>query len=109
MGTYAPVLFINEFEKTNNYREAMAINKNRYYDVICINKNTVYSNFNFHDQYAISSSDVRLFTFGNNNGKMELTDKDGYVYIKISDDLNYYRVYGLYVNNHFFNMALGNS
>jgi hypothetical protein len=102
MGTYAPVLFINEFEKTNNYRESMAINKNRYYDVICINKNIVYSNLNFHDQYAIGPSDVRLFIFGKNNGKMELTDKDGYTYIKISNDLNYYRAYRSYVNNHFF-------
>jgi hypothetical protein len=102
MGTCAPVLFINELERTNNYREAMALNKNRYYDIICINKNIVYSNLNFHDQYAISPNDVRLFTFSKNNGKTVLIDKNGYKYIKISDNLNYYRAYGIYVNNHFF-------
>ena len=99
MGTYMPVLFINEFIRTNNYYEAMLINQNRYYDVLCINKNIVYSNLKFHDQYAIKPSDVNLFTFNENN---ELIDNNGYKYIKISDDLNYYRAYRLYLNNHFF-------
>jgi hypothetical protein len=104
IGTYMPILFINEFNRTNNYRESMIINQNRYYDVVCINKNIVYSNLNFHDQFAIKPDDVKLFTFNNNNGIMELVDKNGYKYIKISDDLGYTNAYRMYVNNHFFNI-----
>jgi hypothetical protein len=95
---------LNEFERTNNYREAMAINKGRYYAVVCINKNIVYSNLNFHDQFAIAPNDVKLFNFNKKNGTIELTDKNGYKYVKISKDINYYRVYQIYVNNHFFNI-----
>lgn len=104
IGTYMPILFINEFNKTNNYREAMSINKNRYYDVICINKNIVYTNLSFHDQGAIIADEVKLFIFNEKNGVKELTDKNGYKYIKISDDLDYYKAYRLYINNHFFNI-----
>jgi hypothetical protein len=102
MGTYMPAVFIGEFTRTNNYYLAMSINNSRYYDVICINKNIVYSNLSFHDQFAINADDVKLFTFTRNNGLLELTDKNGYRYIKISDDTNYYRAYRNYVNNHFF-------
>jgi hypothetical protein len=104
IGTYMPVLFINEFERTSSYLEAMAINKNRYYDVICINKNIVYSNLRFHDQFAISPNDVKLFEFNENKEIIELTDKNGFKYIKISRDINYYRAYRIYVNNYFFNI-----
>jgi hypothetical protein len=104
IGTYMPILFINEFNRTNNYREAMIINQNRYYDVVCINKNIVYSNLNFHDQFAIKPDDVKLFTFNENNGIIKLIDRNGYKYIKISDDLNYYNVYRIYINNHIFNI-----
>jgi hypothetical protein len=104
IGTYMPILFINEFNRTNNYREAMIINQNRYYDVICINKNIVYSNLNFHDQFTIKPDDVKLFTFSENNGIIELIDRNGYKYIKISDDLNYYNACRIYINNHIFNI-----
>ena len=104
MGTYMPILFIDEFERTNNYLKAMQINNNRYYDVICINKNIVYSNKEFHDQFAIRPDDVNLFAFFENNGIIGLTDKNSYRYIKISDDINYYRAYRMYVNNRFFNI-----
>jgi hypothetical protein len=104
IGTYMPIFFIDEFKKTNNYLEAMLINNDRYYDVICINKNIVYSNLKFHDQFAIMPDDVKLFTFSKNNGTTELTDKNGYKYIKISKDLDYYRTYEIYVNNHFLNL-----
>jgi hypothetical protein len=107
MGTYMPILFINEFNRTNNYREAMIINQNRYYDVICVNKNIVYSNLKFHDQFAIKPDDVKLFIFNVNNGIMELTDKNGYKYIKISEDLNYYSAYRKYINNHLINILTG--
>jgi hypothetical protein len=104
IGTYMPILFINELIKTNNYLEAMLINNDRYYDVICIKKNIVYSNLKFHDQFAIMPNDVKLFTFSVNKDVTELTDKNGYKYIKISKDLDYYIAYELYVNNHFFNL-----
>jgi hypothetical protein len=104
IGTYMPLLFISELTRTNNYREAMIKNENRYYDVICINKNIVYSNLKFHDQFAISSNDVQLFHFDENNGTIELTDKNGYKYVKISGDINYYKAYRIYVNNYFFNI-----
>ena len=103
IGTYMPVLFITEFARTNNYREAMLINQNNYY-VISINKNIVYSNNKFHDQFAIKPEDVKLFSFNERNGVMELMDKNGYKYMKISDNVNYYQVYRLYINNHFFNI-----
>jgi len=104
IGTYIPVPFIEELEKTNNYLQAMLINNNRYYDVICINKNIVYSNLLFHDQYAIRPDIAATFIFNDNNGKMELMDQNGFKYIKISENINYSRVFQLYVNNHFINI-----
>jgi len=104
IGTYIPVLFIEELEKTNNYLQAMLINNDRYYDIISINKNIVYSNLLFHDQYAISPDIVTLFIFNENNGIMELIDQNGFKYIKISENINYSRVFQLYVNNIFINI-----
>jgi hypothetical protein len=104
LGTYMPILFMNEFERTNNYLEAMLINNNRYYDVICINKNIVYSNLKFHDQFAIKPNDVKSFTFNENDRVIELTDENGYKYIKISENQFYSRAYRTYINNQFFNI-----
>jgi hypothetical protein len=62
----------------------------------------VYSNLRFHDQFAISPKDVKLFKFNESKEIIELTDKNGFKYIKISEDINYYRAYRIYVNDYFF-------
>ena len=104
IGTYVPLLFINEFIKSNNYKEAMQFNKQIYYDIIAINKNIVYSNLQFHDQFTIKPEIVKTFVFNNINGIYELIDNNGYKYVKISNDINYYRAFRIYVNNHFQNI-----
>jgi hypothetical protein len=100
IGTYMPMIFIEKLTETNSYRLAMLVNE--CYDVICINKNIVYSNLKFHDQYAIVADKVKKFNIFEINGILELIDENGFKYIKISDNINYYMVYREYINNYFF-------
>ena len=102
IGTYMPIILINELNRSNSFRDAMLINNKRYYDVICINKNIVYSNLSFNDQYAIEANIVEKFTFYENNGIIELTDQNGFSYMKISEKINYYMAYRKYLTNYYF-------
>jgi hypothetical protein len=100
-GVYMPISFIDELARTNNYYEAINIRNGRYYDLIDVKQHIIVGWDILLHQNIINLDEI---IFINNNCQTELIDKNGYKYIRISDDFDTFRAYRDYVTNHFFSI-----
>jgi len=86
LGTYLPVEYINSLHETKNHSISMHLNRNMYHDVLSVEKNIIYSNAEWHDQYAIPSAEGNTYQFIRNGEERIIVDNNGYSYRKIGDN-----------------------
>jgi len=102
-GVYLPVEYITELEKTKNNYLAMKLNKEKkYYYVIAVKREEIlYDDLHSDCLYNIPVWDLTKckFEFTANNEWL-FTDKNGYVYKKITDDIeNWYSMLRNYMGS----------
>jgi len=97
-GTYIPLAAYTEIINTKSYYNAILATKGAdFYTVLAFQEDMIRSNISFHDSYAINYSDVD-FSFSNKDQNFYLTDKkSGIKYIRISESVDYYEAYDLFL------------
>lgn len=78
-GTYIPVGFVENIEKTTSYTKALYSNKNKtYHDILFVGKKGIYSDLKFHDGYKIT--DLRNYKFYKNDSGTFVVDNNKNTY-----------------------------
>ena len=104
-GTYLPVKFIDQFEKTLNFEKAKREVPKYCHDVFSMEDDGCWSSVGYHDGYRIDNKEFSKYKFERNGNDLFVTDDKGNKYKRISTRPGLYVETAIYIVNKMFECA----